>query len=768
MDPLSKLPIECLQLILHVLALGDKAGSLAALLCTNKYIASVTLPYLYIDPYQRPFHIAENQGSVYLYPSGHSLTRMLLAQAAVNTLPQALAVAMRLDTPATTGLPRPIDYFAHIRHLNLERWAVDIDRIWPKNNTRPEILAFALGETFEHQCQLDRLLPEYRWEFTKTDILRHHYHVMLYQETSWCLAFPILEQLESMTMPISAVGRYLAVVERLQRVESIRLITDDVLDYDSAFSRDEEAMAVLHATRNRQLGVLRTLALFVREHTTLFKGTLKSITMADGDFWPYTSQVSPEGTFLEILRLLPPLSKVSALTDDNWLHFMAHHLTTDLQHVDSINIKHNTPDRWVETIWKHPSFLQRCRALVRLKMVSPGQGSFNWAVQEKQDMKGVRHCNNIMGESDIRHAAETRTAFPQHSLIPLAHASITEGSTPFKDEVDDIAYAFSQTLRSLAVMASDSFGDPARRIHIGKGWVDLPLLTRLEFGVHRARLVIDSRFLSHCPNAEYVFLMDRTLEYRCQEIVPTQSACLPRIQTLILAGWSALTFHPATLNSTKSLTFLFLTVCETPGSVCFIPPVEELERSYGIQSNSEAEPATIDSEPQIIRPLWTWDWDLPRLTNLRLEAEFAYRFEFRMLEGCPALVFLDLDICTADGQHMRVIEEADMFVAAAAGVAGRARKRIVAPSVRKLAVYGNWWIEDSLLEGFLMDMFPNLEMLMEKKWKGVTLEGLLNVIRKRPDNKLNLVYMDLPLPSEVEMSRHRFYPVERVKGRALD
>ncbi|KAG0204796.1 hypothetical protein BGX33_008278 [Mortierella sp. NVP41] len=476
-----------------------------------------------------------------------------------------------------------------------------------------------------------------------------------------------------------------------------------------------------------------------------------------------------------ILRLLPPLSKATALTDDNWRHFVVHHLMTDLQHVESVNIKHNTSDRWLDTVRKHPSFLQRCRTLKQLSMASLGPGSFNWAVQEKLDMEGTRNYHNTIGDFDNGHASATQTAFQQHSLIPLADVNIREGNTPIKDEVDDIAFAFSQTLQSLAVLASDSIRDPTRRIHIGKGWVDLPLLTSLSLDGSRARLVTDSRLLSHCPNVVSVMLGDKTMEYRCQEIVSSQPAHLARLDTLFLTGQSALTFHPATLDSTQSLASLSLTVSERPGIFCFIPPVEELDRSYGVQSNSGATATVIDSGPAIIRPHWSWDWDLPRLHTLRLGAEFAYRFEFRMLQGCPALEALGLDIRMINGQHTRVITEADMFVTAGSdttegsgvGTVEPSRRRIVAPSIRAFAMHGCWSIEDNLLEGFLMDMFPNLEDLSERYWKEVTLEGLLKLVRKRSDNKLKKVHMDLAYPSEDEMLRHRFYPFHKVKGRAV-
>ncbi|KAF9079318.1 hypothetical protein BGX23_004395, partial [Mortierella sp. AD031] len=118
---------------------------------------------------------------------------------------------------------------------------------------------------------------------------------------------------------------------------------------------------------------------------------------------------------------------------------------------------------------------------------------------------------------DTKLQDSSRSAAQEHGLIPLAYASITEGNTPFKDEIDDVAFAFSQTLLHLTVLASTSLRNPTRRIHIGQGWVDLPLLTHLTLDADRARLMIDSQLLLHCPNVESVVLSDKTIVYHCQD-----------------------------------------------------------------------------------------------------------------------------------------------------------------------------------------------------------------------------------------------------------
>ncbi|KAF9922423.1 hypothetical protein FBU30_007445 [Linnemannia zychae] len=50
---------------------------------------------------------------------------------------------------------------------------------------------------------------------------------------------------------------------------------------------------------------------------------------------------------------------------------------------------------------------------------------------------------------------------------------------------------------------------------------------------------------------------------------------------------------------------------------CYIPPVEELNASFQMESE-DVESATSFSSG---RPRWTWDWHLPLLTSLTLTAE---------------------------------------------------------------------------------------------------------------------------------------------------
>ncbi|KAK3842387.1 MAG: hypothetical protein J3R72DRAFT_508790 [Linnemannia gamsii] len=186
---------------------------------------------------------------------------------------------------------------------------------------------------------------------------------------------------------------------------------------------------------------------------------------------------------------------------------------------------------------------------------------------------------------------------------------------------------------------------------------------------------------------------------------------------LHLKGWSALTFCPNTRKSIKALMMLKLSTGR-PKGYWFIPPVEELDVAYGLEGKVRDEDENEDMNEfpalpgAIVRPIWTWDWDLPRLT---LTSEFGHRFHFRMLQGCQALGKLHLYMRTVEGRHTRVIAEADLFVSDAAGT----QDRIVAPKLQKLYMNDHWVFEDQdVMTQFLCNIFPGLYQLDARGWSG--------------------------------------------------
>ncbi|KAK3832022.1 MAG: hypothetical protein J3R72DRAFT_454391 [Linnemannia gamsii] len=247
----------------------------------------------------------------------------------------------------------------------------------------------------------------------------------------------------------------------------------------------------------------------------------------------------------------------------------------------------------------------------------------------------------------------------------------------------------------------------------------------------------------------------------------------------MLQGWSALTFDSATLHSTPVLKDLQV----WPGVnsehyPCFIPPLEELNRSYGIVKGGEETQA---ATPGPARPLWTWDWHLPNLTSLKLNGEVAFRFEFQMLDGCPALESLHLNIRQIQGEYHRVLSRADFFLPAIdtitftskqeglSSTRRRGKRRlgpvpIVARHLKLLALHGRWVVDDTLLPQLLDGMAPKLNTVRMGESSGFSMRCLVDFVKTKVKH-INCVHVGLQHPSEEECVELGLYPRE---GRKKD
>ncbi|KAF9330618.1 hypothetical protein BGZ91_000082, partial [Linnemannia elongata] len=676
------------------------------------------------------------------------------------------------------------DYHGHIRHLDVEPTAITefMDDTQSKN-----LLEFINQDEFMNKCRRihvpsavlvnkDVLEKIFLWFLPK----------VICRKVIWTLASPILEQLESLVISVGIIGRYTEVVSRLKRLRRIRFYMDEVFDYDG----EEEEYGpedVRGSGTEDQNVVMQALFQFVVEHIRLFKGCLRVVQFSpsgqdnDNDFFEETSV--PWETQLAIFRLLPALERPTWLHSDNWMQFATKPLVTDLEHVEYID--NLTPvSLWFDMVRPHRQFLQGCRSLKQLRMASLGQGSFNWAAQEKRDMETRRGRINKEAPSTLQ---GPRTADAEHGLVPLEVVKLFEHTEPHTDELNDIAFAFSQTLVSIDFhSASLEIFDPSRSIHLGQGWITLPRLIRLALIGDAGRIVVDRALFTHCPNATHIEINDGTEEYHCQDIVPCLPAALPNLRNLCLRGWSALTFHPATLSSSTILTTLRLSTvrCGIADPICFIPPIEELNRFYDmagyVDITEEAEePVAAGGGEQpnpmieITRPHWSWDWHLPHLHSLHLTSEFAYRFEFKMLMGCPELKHLFLNMLTEEKQHPRVITRADLFTSSSSsssntdGNNDHQSTRIVAGKLSILRMAGLWIMDDAVLDEFLTFMFPCLRYFTENGWGGITARGVVRTIRPRVGGFTKLI-LSLPQPSsEEEMEELGLYPKDGIDSERM-
>ncbi|KAG0076731.1 hypothetical protein BGZ90_008282 [Linnemannia elongata] len=765
MNPLSQLPVECLQHILHIIHNDDDFSALARLLLMNKHIASATLPFLYRDPFRLKPDKLEAWNRHRSRPRYYDkLIRMLLSQLPLATLPTAVSLVFAassadsspaMTTVTATNSNSPLDYLAHIRHLNIplpDRKELRWSHLSNLQNSHQS--AYIQSDEFDQLYQSNPFLSRSATSVgDKVLILRRYYHIMFYHEILWSLAHPILEQLQSFSIPMHHFDRYQGVVDRFQNLGLVHFMTSDVfepifdedLDTDSEPDSEPDARnGKRRAMMQRRDELVQKMRRFVQDHVQLFKGRLKSVRCLEDDVW--------RNRFL--------------------------------------------PKAWEDIVCNKQSILQRCRALERLQLQTVRAGAFKWAVQEKNDIeqKTGRSAvvkNDRVGWRTLEHDEKSSSAHRIHDLVPLKYVTIRRSSSMDTEDIDDILFAFNHTLRvvSITEQTFSKMEKPTSR-HIGHGMVPLPALTFLNLALSSERLMLDPGLLSNCPNLTSFHVRDLTLTYSCRDIVACLPARLDRLGVLQLSGWPALSFDPATLFSTARLGSLSMgvypwSIGHGSGPRGFTPPVEELYLSYGIQDGALAPPlpttSTIATDLELgnIRPRWTWDWHLPHLTRLDLNSEFAYLFKFKMLQGCPALTTLYLNITsTMLGTHTRVISESDLFLPTNTSTHSNSdsnssnessgflppmqhhqsthdqRQRLCSPSVTSLSLRGDWVIDQEIMPQFLAGMFPNCKNLFIAEWNLPAKQALVKVFRDMPtkyDDALLKVYMFRP--SSYEMDR---------------
>ncbi|KAG0072988.1 hypothetical protein BGZ89_000596 [Linnemannia elongata] len=756
---------ECLQQILRVFDDNNDFTTLSRLLVTSKHIASVTLPFLYRDPYRSAFHepyrstFHETQLRV-CNPSPYDiLTYTLLSRLSVASLPKTLLLILTSDptdtssatttTTITKGTTKSsLDYLAQIRHLYFKHWELAWECNWRllSLDLDPRQLEYIQSDEFDQVYQSNPFAWGYiHW--TTEPILQEYYRITTRLDAFWCLAEPILEQLQSITIPISRIKQYHKVVGRFKNLEFVHFATTQPFE-DLPEGNEDEGNIDNGTSKRRKLELVQEMMWFVKEHIQLFKGKLRTVKCLEDAVWCMVDQEYIQRVQLSFYRLLPPLSRPTHLGNDNWLQFLAYPEAVDLSHVREFNnvfIPKTAED--VIFIDKH-SIIQRCRSLRKLFIHSESPGKLKWAVKEKRafEMPGwnIVTGNNHDERRPVAQDETSQQAHRIHGLIPLEYIDI---GLPLSstDDLEDIVFAFSQTLKHLTIRSLDFlYMELPVIIHVGKGWIDLPALTELHLNQRVCRMVLDPQLLAHCPSLISLRLDDNTREYSCRDIVPCPPALLERLDHLHLTGWPALTFNPATLSSTRELTHLTLQIAswglEEYGEYHgreFIPPVEELKRSYGILEGSPAcsTAAATDLERGIYRPRWTWDWHFPLLTHLHLTSEFAYLFEFKFLYGCPALTTLWLDITsTIPGEHTRDISIADLSVPISLSSSQRTTDHLSLPCLSQLELSGEWMIDDSVMQQLLTKTFPRVEQLRLQLWTMTTLESLLKVLRTLPQN----------------------------------
>ncbi|KAK3830892.1 MAG: hypothetical protein JOS17DRAFT_152295 [Linnemannia elongata] len=510
MDPLSRLPVECLEQILQCISsfsAFQARPALAALCKVNRHISRTTIFFLYNDP----FRLTDDRVLRGKAPRlSRALIRSLVVRLPTTQVHPALLLGLNIPpyTTATTTndnssntktspgsmLPtsRSVDYHSLIRHLNIDPLTF-LEYSGAKNfkSNYAEEQAYIHTHAF-----LDMYLKD-REDATcvaksQSSLLPKYYPNVLHREATWTLAAPILDQLVSLTILLSDLDRYHQLVDRLGRLEHIVVYLDLVFACYCCMRSSFEFWRNL-----RKEDTMRQLVQFVKDHIKLYPGRLKTVSTYNSPFWNGAGpQSCPKEIQQEIFRMLPSSYMPEYISTYNWEKISTFLMTTDLSRVQTIRLLQ--PYSWFGPAVDHQNILQRCRALTQLDVHCLVRNCFDWAVQEKKDF-------------DSRHIGTGGSSSPRGRLVALSKVTIQQLSMPLQD-LDALAFAFSKTLEHLDIKSFSGL-DLRSPVHMGRGWLYLRHLRILKLHAPKHRLALDPLLLDQCPSLTELKITDETYEY---------------------------------------------------------------------------------------------------------------------------------------------------------------------------------------------------------------------------------------------------------------
>ncbi|KAG0289001.1 hypothetical protein BGZ96_007333 [Linnemannia gamsii] len=479
----------------------------------------------------------------------------------------------------------------------------------------------------------------------------------LQRDLTWALCANA-ERIQSLVIPLSDIDRYRSLVCRFKILSDVGFLQEGQYKHTWLMSGDEKN--TLRSQQHMRTELLEKMIFFVQEHKHKHGATLQTARCSGR----IEDECIPEEFKQRLSLILHPLSNPRSLDNRNWDQFLAKFEDINLSLVRDVSPSLDyEDDAAMDRLVKKGAFLHRCRTLDSFIMNSPGDDIFQWAVDER-----TSH------DADI-----AAGRIPHKSLVPLRVFKVTCYHKSFGRQLNDVVFAFNKTLEIISTNCcwepihgnnnmEDNFQEELSDFTVGGGgensvdYWDLPRLTTLHLGVyyHSIFLLPVPDLLTRLSQLTHLKLIDRRHEYKPSDIVTWHSASLPNLVDLTLIGTPAISFNPETLRSTSNLVRMDLRMHDyiIPGIVPFVPPTEELEESFAQPRNeTTAMPATL-----LKRPVWTWDWDLPKLTKLLLNAEFAYRFEFRMLVGTPNLKSFDVSSSSSSRDHKRTLGLSDFLI----------------------------------------------------------------------------------------------------------
>ncbi|KAK3821610.1 MAG: hypothetical protein J3Q66DRAFT_333763 [Benniella sp.] len=756
--PQRSLPLECILNILHILSQEHDTDTMARLLCVDKTICAAALSFLYDDCLNIKMHTFRPVSNKNPGDTTSQLIRTLLRQVHPQSrIPDVLRIAYLSQDchhpQETIELPIPVFKYGHfmrkiVPDQELGRYVFDFIRNSP-------LIDYATTHQLYDKYDAQGLIYD---AHDRDDSLVCALGLDVRRQLTWVLCEDYLESITTVSIPLTDIERYIEHMDQLKSLSKVlfkvekKVYTSEFYYMDISQEKREQLRKELESERDR---LFEVMIQFIQQHTSIHKNVLQYVEVPDHYVLPKTNQYSNEDVQFKVLSLLPPLHNPRSINKDNWSRLLARLSDTNLDNVESIKLSRFgwtiSEEKTLHILNSQPPFLPRCRSLKQLEIETMGPDMFHWAVLEKKQKEAKHRQESIMSQhlSSWQHVHH-------NNLVPLQSVKLIH-KTPLEpiQELNDIAFAFSDTLEECIVndkwdnsrTVSTDLGTAPRVVH-GHGWT-LPRLRVLDFEAFYSQAHFDLDSLQRFCNLESLRLTDMITTYTHRDIRSWPSVNFPHLKKLDLVGSSALYFNLDSLHHLPSLEHLSLGLPKLHHGF-YIPSPEDMNRDDSNKPdshNTTAEDHGSSGGPLLSegyqsvgrRPRFTWDWYLPNLRELDLNAVFAYKFDFQWLQHLPKLQSLQLNTSSSqDGLHERSIASKDL----SRGSHSQRQQHedgghriwnhyLSSPTLEKIQLLGHWTIDSKALEILCLLVAPNLSRIsFGASCVGHTLEELVALSRK--------------------------------------
>lgn len=300
------LPPECLELIIRNVADELDSTTLSALLRVNRAFFNSTLPFLYSNPLQ---FLSCSDNADNLYQKAESLIALLLQCSDVELRSELLLARYDIEEAC---ISRPTsNYLSHLVHFQ----SLDAQKFqslialptYHDNIANTRLMRFV----YAHKLHQVYLAKEHQLEINpyqdpNSGVLLH-VNFALQRDITWALCSPVLDQIRTLTIPLSDIARYQQSIHRLRSLREVMFHLNEKImpaRHVLAWLEDQDMEAHNKILRNQQ-EILEAMRLFVQTHVDVHKNVLRKIDCPPNKTWIGCPQTCPEEFFSKLISLLP-------------------------------------------------------------------------------------------------------------------------------------------------------------------------------------------------------------------------------------------------------------------------------------------------------------------------------------------------------------------------------------------------------------------------------------------------------------------------------